>query len=100
MSIVRSSHRATLLASAAIVAGLASAHTASAGAITGFTANDLVISTVSGSVLDTATPIMLDEFKLGTGGTSATSVGTLTLPQTSSGVNSAISGVVGQFERR
>lgn len=95
MSIVRSPYRAALLASAAVLGSLAFQHVAKAAAITSFTANDLVISTVSGTTLDTAAPIVLDEFQLGTGGSSATSVGTLTLPQTSSGANSAISGEYG-----
>jgi hypothetical protein len=95
MSIVRSPHQLVLGASAVIFAGLAFQQVATAGTINTFTANDLVISTVSGTTLDTAAPIVLDEFKLGTGGTSATSVGTLTLPQTSSGGNSAISGEYG-----
>lgn len=75
-----------------------------------FTPGDLVISTVTCSVsasacdstqgasaggLDTASPITLQEFQLGAGGTSATSAGTLTLPQTQSGANSAISGEYG-----
>ncbi|MGO9444295.1 MAG: PEP-CTERM sorting domain-containing protein [Thiobacillaceae bacterium] len=77
-----------------------------ANPISSFAAGDLVISTVSCSVgatacqsigggLDTAAPIVLQEFQLGGGGTSATSVGTLTLPQTNSGANSAISGEYG-----
>ncbi len=109
MSIIRLSHKAALLASAAILAGLAAAHIAAAAPITEFTAGDLVISTVTCSVgtaacgssgatgggLDTAAPIVLQEFQLGTGGTSATSVGTLTLPQTPGGANAAISGEYG-----
>src|SRR6204780_3181452 len=74
----------------------------SASATTLFTPGDLVISTVTCQVctatnsgLDTASPIMLDEFALGAGGTSATSVGSLTLPQLNSGANSAISGEYG-----
>ena len=71
--------------------------------ITQFTGGDLVISTVSDQLhttpvagdLDTASPIVLQEFQLGTGATSASMVGTLTLPQTSSGPNSAISGEYG-----
>ena len=95
MSIVGFSHRAVLLGSAAV---LASAPVALAGSITGFTANDLVISTVSslnGGGLDTAAPIVLNEFSLSAGGTKASSVGTLTLPQTGSGANAAISGEYG-----
>ncbi len=78
------------------------APSAMAQTISSFTSGDLVISTVSNSGfntanngLDTASPISLQEFSLGTGGTSATSVGTFTLPQTSSGSNSAISGEYG-----
>jgi hypothetical protein len=86
--------------------GLLVAAPAVADPITSFTAGDLVISTVSCSVdaatcsstsgaLDTASPVTLQEFKLGAGGTSASSVGTLVLPQTASGANSAISGEYG-----
>ena len=63
-----------------------------------FTVGDIVISTVSsynGGGLDTAAPIVLQQFKLNSEGTTATAAGTLTLPQTSSGNNSAISGEYG-----
>jgi hypothetical protein len=60
-----------------------------------FTAGDLVISTVSGSTLDSASPINLQEFQLGAGGTSAAVIGSLILPQTGSGANWAISGEYG-----
>jgi hypothetical protein len=67
-----------------------------------FTSGDLVISTVSNSTsgsdanaLDTAAPIVLDQFQLGTGGTSITAAGTLELPQIGSGNNSSISGEFG-----
>ena len=69
-----------------------------------FNSGDLIISTVSNStglannnasVLDTASPITLQEFQLGANATSATSVGTLTLTQTASGNQSAISGEYG-----
>jgi hypothetical protein len=70
-----------------------------------FIPGDLVISTVSETAgviatgsnngLDTAAPIVLDQFQLGSGGATATSVSTLSLPQTSSGANSAISGEYG-----
>ena len=66
--------------------------------ITSFTQGDLVISTVSsynGGGLDTAAPIVLQQFQLGAGGTTATADGTLTLPQVGSGNNSAISGEYG-----
>ena len=77
-----------------------------AAPIPAFTPGDLVISTVSCSVspttcsssaggLDTAAPIVLQQFQLGAGGTSATPDGTLMLPQTPSGTNSAISGEYG-----
>jgi hypothetical protein len=83
---------------------------ADATTISDFTPGDLVISTVSCSVsstacdstgtataggLDTASAITLQEFTLGGGGTSASSVGTLTLPQSTIGANSAISGEYG-----
>jgi hypothetical protein len=67
-----------------------------------FDGGDLVISTVSdsdpgaaNSGLDTAAPIVLDQFQLGSGGTSITADGSLILPQTGSGDNSAISGEYG-----
>jgi hypothetical protein len=60
-----------------------------------FTSGDLVIDTVPGSTLDSASPVTLQQFSLGSGGTSATPAGILTLPQTSSGANSAISGEYG-----
>ncbi len=81
-----------LLTSATLAA---SSGGASAGGITDFTVGDLVIDTVTGTTLDTASPMTLDEFSLGAGGTTASSVGTLTLPQTTSGANSAISGEYG-----
>src|SRR5271170_4746084 len=106
MPIVRLSFPAVLLAAAAVLAGLGGGRPAAAAPITAFTAGDLVISTVSCSVssaacsstsggLDTAAPIVLNEFSLSSGGTSATPVGTLALPQTGSGANSAISGEYG-----
>ena len=71
-----------------------------AKAISAFTANNIVISTVfninnGGADLDTASPIVLQEFQLGAGNTSATLNGALTLPQAGSGNNSAISGEFG-----
>jgi hypothetical protein len=66
----------------------------SANALT-FTQGDLVIDTVTGSALDTASPMTLQEFSLGAGGTSATSAGSLTLPQTQSGANAPVSGEYG-----
>jgi len=83
----------------ALIAAAVSAQSAVAGTLTQFTAGDIVISTVSTTTtvgaLDTAAPIVLQQFALGAGGTSATAAGTLTLPQTSSGSNSAISGEYG-----
>ena len=67
----------------------------SAGSIHSFTAGDLVIDTVSGTTLDSASAITLQEFSLGSGGHSATSVGTFALPQTASGADWAISGEYG-----
>ncbi|ARN81621.1 hypothetical protein [Methylocystis bryophila] len=88
----------TLLA----LAALGAATPAAAGSISSFTQGDLVIETVTNSTglsnasaLDTASPMTLQEFSLGSGGTSATSVGTFTLPQTASGANWAISGEYG-----
>jgi hypothetical protein len=98
MSVAVSPFNRTLLA----LAALGTATPAAAGSITSFTAGDLVISTVTNSTdlsntaaLDTASPITLQEFSLGSDGTSATSVGTLTLPQTNTGANWAISGEYG-----
>jgi PEP-CTERM motif len=93
MAITRSSRRRALLASASVIAGSTAPHLAAADAI--FTPGDLVISTVSCSVvssicnstsggLDTAAPIVLDEFSLG-GGTPKVPVATLTLPTNISG---------------
>jgi hypothetical protein len=72
------------------VAGAAGATT-----LTSFTRGDLVIDTVSGNTLDAASAITLNEFSLGAGGMSASSVGTLTLPQTQNGADWAISGEYG-----
>jgi hypothetical protein len=86
------------LAITAFIGALVLAQSAAADPISAFTAGDLVISTVSsynGGGLDSASPIVLQEFQLGANGTSATLAGTLTLPQTSSGNNSAISGEYG-----
>lgn len=94
----RSLRRALPATIIAFVIGLVGARSAAADPITSFTAGDLVISTVSslnGGGLDTAAPIVLQQFQLGAGGTSATSAGTFALPQTSSGANSAISGEYG-----
>jgi hypothetical protein len=58
-----------------------------------------VISTVqnvdqgaANSSLDTASPITLNQFALGAGGTTAVAAGSLTLPQVANGANAAISG--------
>jgi len=77
---------------------LAGAQPVLAGPIGYFTPDDLVISTVSstnGGGLDTASPITLQQFQVGAGGTSVTPDGTLVLPQAPSGANSAISGEYG-----
>ena len=98
MHVVHCSIRRTLLGSAALIAGVAVALPAMAGPITSFTPGDLVISTVSsnnGAGLDSAAPIVLQQFQLGAGGTSITADGTLSLPQTNVGANSAISGEYG-----
>jgi hypothetical protein len=69
-----------------------------------FTPGDLVVSTVSDQInpgtataadLDTASPITLEQFSLGVGGTSVTATGSLELPTTTIGSNSAISGEYG-----
>ncbi|HTO80278.1 MAG TPA: hypothetical protein VMJ31_10945 [Methylocystis sp.] len=98
MSAAASPLNRTLLA----LAALGAATPAAAGSITSFTAGDLVIDMVTNSTalpnaaaLDTASPMTLQEFSLGAGGMSATSVGTFTLPQTANGANWAISGEYG-----
>jgi hypothetical protein len=70
--------------------------------LSSFTPGDLVISTVSNSTalsnasaLDSAAPIVLQEFQLGSNALTASSIGTLTLAQNNSGSNSAISGEYG-----
>jgi hypothetical protein len=68
-----------------------------------FTGGDLVVSTVSLQTsatsvdqgLDTASPITLSELSLGSGGTTATAVAALTLPQSGNGANNPISGEYG-----
>jgi len=93
--------RLLLASSVVVLAGSAEAQT-----INWFSPGDLVISAVSCSVgsiactstsggLDTAAPIVLDQFQLNTAGTVATPAGSLTLPQTGSGANVAISGEYG-----
>jgi hypothetical protein len=80
---------------------LAGANSASAQV---FTPGDLVVSTVSDQInpgtatnadLDTASSITLLQYGIGSGATSLTAAGSLTLPTTSSGSNSAISGEYG-----
>ena len=66
-----------------------------ADSLTSFTSGDLVISTVSGSTLDSASPITLLQFSLSSDGKTATSAGSLTLPQTPNGNNAPISGEYG-----
>lgn len=61
----------------------------------GFAVGDLVVSTVTGSTLDAASAITLQQFSLSGDGTSAAAAGSLTLSQTASGNNSAISGEYG-----
>ena len=81
-----------------IIGALFISQSAMADSAFSFTTGDLVISAVSsynGGGLDTASPIALQEFQLSADGTAAASVGTMFLPQTSSGLNSAISGEYG-----
>ncbi len=75
------------IATLAAVSGKAHAFT--------FTPGDIVIDTVSGTTLDSASPITLQQFSLGANGTSITAAGTLVLPQATQGANSAISGEYG-----
>jgi hypothetical protein len=85
-----------LLATTAVaMAAIATPQRATAQTITWFTPGDLVIDTVSGTSLDTASAITLQQFDLTAGGTTATPSGTLTLPQTASGNQAAISGEYG-----
>jgi hypothetical protein len=69
-------------------------------AITAFTPGSLVINTFisvnnGGANLDTAVPIVLQQFQLDPTGASATQTGTFTLPQSGNGAQSAISGEFG-----
>ena len=99
MKIRRESTRyASIPAAAALLGSLVAAPSAMAVDITNFNLADLVISTVSsynGGGLDTAAPIVLQAFNLGTNGTSVTSAGTFSLGQNTSGSNLAISGEYG-----
>ena len=80
---------------------------ASAQSISSFTPGDLVISTVSCQAgpactstsggLDTASPISLQEFSLGSGGASATSIGSLVLPQTQNSGGAGNSPISGEY---
>ncbi|MES6447649.1 hypothetical protein U6W94_12210, partial [Cutibacterium acnes] len=60
-----------------------------------FLPGDLVISTVSGTTLNNASPITLKQLSLSNNGTTATAAGSLVLPQTTVGANWAISGEYG-----
>ena len=83
---------------AVFVGALVTAQSAMADPISLFTSGDLIISTVSsfnGGGLDTASPIVLQQFQLSANGAAAISAGTFTLPQIGSGNNSAISGEYG-----
>ena len=100
----RGSKRVLILALLGTVAPFVAAQ---AQSITQFTPGDLVISTVSCQVgaacgttaggLDTASPISLQEFSLGAGGTSATSIGSLALPQTQDQSGTGNSPVSGEY---
>jgi hypothetical protein len=97
----RKNIRIRMLFTALAVEAVAQALAGHAMALT-FTPGDLVIDTVSNSTtlsnaaaLDTAAPIVLQQFNLNASGTSATSNGSLTLPQINNGLNSAISGEYG-----
>ena len=93
--------RTRLVMAAIAAAAIGIASPAVADPINGFTPGDLVISVYgdgdgSGTYTDNqASPITLQEFQLGVGGTTATSVGTMTLPQSQSGANYPISGEYG-----
>jgi hypothetical protein len=69
-------------------------------ALTAFTPGSLVINTFSnvnngGSNLDTAVPVVLQQFQLDASGTTATSTGALILPQAASGTQWPVSGEFG-----
>src|SRR5271165_5482710 len=87
----RTALKSALLVSVALTGATTTAYAGS----TIFTKGDLVIDTVTGSVLDTASPITLKEFSLGSGGASANPVWSLTLPQIVNGANAPISGEYG-----
>ncbi len=87
----RTALKSALLVSVALTGATTTAYAGS----TIFTKGDLVIDTVTGSVLDTASPITLKEFSLGAGGASANPVWSLTLPQIANGANAPISGEYG-----
>jgi hypothetical protein len=91
----------TILLTALAVEATAQTLSGHAMALT-FTPGDLVIDTVSNSTsltnsnaLDTASPMVLQQFNLNSSGTLATSNGSLTLPQAGNGLNSPISGEFG-----
>ncbi len=95
-----SSRRRLLTTISAAAVGLGFATTATAQLTGGgFTAGDLVVNTVSNTAnptaLDTASPILLDQFGLSSNGTVATSAGSLLLPQVANGAQAAISGEYG-----
>lgn len=83
-------HRALLVPT--MLAAAAAMTTAFASSLT---PGNLVIDRVAGTTLDAASPITLQQFSLGAGGTSAMSVGGLTLLQLQNGSNLAISGEYG-----
>jgi hypothetical protein len=96
------SSRQSLLASGAALAFGTGFAAPAAAQISYFTPGDLVVSSVSNSTgltnaaaLDSASAIVLSQFGLSANGKSATAAGTLTLPNTTSGANSAISGEYG-----
>ncbi len=110
MSVVGCRWRVILLSS--FCSGLATTPTVAAPptlptnlpALTSFLPGDVVVSTVAlqpsgsgapNSGLDTASPITLSELQPGAGGSTATGVAQLTLPQVASGANSPISGEYG-----
>jgi hypothetical protein len=107
MTIMRSRYLATTSAVALIISCAAAVAAPilpdNLPSLSQFTGGDLVVSTVSlqtsatstNQGLDTASPITLSELNLGSGGTSATAVAELTLPQSGNGSNNPISGEYG-----
>ena len=91
---------ATQSGNASYAAATAEESFAVSNAITAFTPGSLVVNTFinvnnGGANLDSAVPVVLQQFQLDPTGAIASQTGTLTLPQTASGGQAAISGEFG-----